>query len=398
MAAGRWTPRSSPSRRRRRSGSPRRATRRPRNREPRRRSSRPTKPRKPRPIDTLRTPLLRRARGPWSHGPQGGTCMRRRSIPLGVVLVVLAMGCHREVEMTPLVERTIYPTDRFYDVQAVSKDRAVVVGYNGKMLETRDRGRNWNVSKCGAAAALYGVRFVDEDHGWVVGQDGLIMNTADGGKTWTNQESNATFEESDGTTKRAYLFNIDAVDQKHAWAVGDRSILVSTNDGGQTWRSRKVQMEGDLSGGQSLAAADPILYDVKFVDPQNGWIVGEFGKILRTHDGGETWKEQTKSLLEGTDFFHPPDSPPPRALRARRDGHAACGGGRAGGAHRRDQRRRGEVGLQEDRGRRGEAAGSPLRRRAPPRRVRMVRRGRRTGREGRGRFRRLDARKHRPGR
>jgi photosystem II stability/assembly factor-like uncharacterized protein len=262
--------------------------------------------------------------------------MRRRSIPLGVVLVVLAMGCHREVEMTPLIERTIYPTDRFYDVQAVSKDRAVVVGYNGKMLETRDRGRNWNVIKSGTDAALYGVRFVDEDHGWVVGQDGLIMNTADGGKTWTNQESNATFEETDGTTKRAYLFNIDAVDQKHAWAVGDRSMLVSTNDGGQTWRSRKVQMEGDLSGGQSLAAADPILYDVKFVDAQNGWIVGEFGKILRTRDGGETWKEQTKSLLEGTEYFDLLDLPTLFGLDARNGENAVAAGLEAHIARTRD--------------------------------------------------------------
>src|SRR5262249_61017807 len=129
--------------------------------------------------------------------------------------------------------------------------------------------------------SLYAVHFMDDDHGWIVGQDGLILITADGGKSWTKQESNATFEESDGTAKRAYLFNIDAVDAKHAWAVGDRSMLVSTSDGGQTWRSRKVPMEADLSGGQSLAAADPIFYDVKFVDGQNGWIIGEFGKTRR---------------------------------------------------------------------------------------------------------------------
>jgi len=235
--------------------------------------------------------------------------MRRWSIPAGIVFVSLALGCHREVEMIPLIERTIYPTDRFYDVQAVSKDRAVVVGYAGKMLETRDAGRNWTVLQSGTDVALYGVRMVDDNHGWVVGQDGLILVTSDGGKTWSKQESNATFEEGDGTVKRAYLFNIDAVDAQNAWAVGDRSMLVSTSDGGQTWRARKVPMEGDLSGGQSLAAADPIFYDVKFLDSKNGWIVGEFGKILRTQDGGETWKEQTKSLLEGTEFFDLLDLP-----------------------------------------------------------------------------------------
>ena len=140
--------------------------------------------------------------------------MRRPSIPVGIVLVALAMGCHREVEMVPLMERTIYPrTDRFYDVQALSKDRAIVVGYGGKIVETRDRGRNWTILPSGVDVALYGVRFVDDDHGWVVGQDGVILATADGGKTWTKQESNATFEESDGAVKRAYLFNVAATDR-----------------------------------------------------------------------------------------------------------------------------------------------------------------------------------------
>lgn len=253
--------------------------------------------------------------------------MRRPSIPVGIVLVALAMGCHREVEMVPLMERTIYPrTDRFYDVQALSKDRAIVVGYGGKIVETRDRGRNWTILPSGVDVALYGVRFVDDDHGWVVGQDGVILATADGGKTWTKQESNATFEESDGAVKRAYLFNVAATDAQHAWAVGDRSILTSTSDGGQTWRSRKIKMEGDLSGGESLAAADPILYDVKFVDAQNGWIVGEFGKILRTHDGGETWKEQTKSLLQGTEYFDLLDLPTLFGIDAQDTQHAVAAG------------------------------------------------------------------------
>lgn len=235
--------------------------------------------------------------------------MRRWRIPVGIILCALTLGCHREVEMTPLTERTIYVTDRFFDVQAISKDRAVVVGYAGKVLETKDGGRNWTILPSGTDLALYGVKFVDENIGWMVGQDGLILNTQDGGKSWQKQESNATFTEPDGTSKRAYLFNIDAVDANTAWAVGDRSMLVSTTDGGKTWRSRKVPMEADLSGGQSLAAADPIFYDVRFVSPQEGWIVGEFGKVMHTTDGGETWKEQTRSLMQGTEFFDLLDLP-----------------------------------------------------------------------------------------
>jgi photosystem II stability/assembly factor-like uncharacterized protein len=235
--------------------------------------------------------------------------MRRWTVPTGIMLCALALGCHREVEMIPLVERTIYLTDRFYDVQALSKDHAVVVGYGGKILNTSDGGNNWTIQPSGTESALYSVDFGDDNSGWVVGQDGLILHTGDGGKSWKPQESNATFEDADGALKRAYLFAVDAIDAKTAYAVGDRSMLTMTTDGGETWTAHKVAMEADLSGGQSLAAADPIFYDVKFADAQNGWIVGEFGKIMRTADGGKTWREQTKSLLEGTEFFDVLDLP-----------------------------------------------------------------------------------------
>lgn len=235
--------------------------------------------------------------------------MRRSSLSGGLVLLLLCLGCHHEVEMVPLAERTIYTTDRFYDVQALSKDRAVVVGYGGKIIETTDGGRSWAPRPSGVDMALYAVRFTDDQHGWVSGQDGIILHTADGGKSWQKQESNAVFQDRDGSKQPLYLFGLHALDNDHAWAVGDRSILTSTSDGGKTWRARKVPMETDLSGGESLAAADPIFYDVKFTDAQRGWIVGEFGKIMHTEDGGETWHEQEQTLMEGTGIFDLLDIP-----------------------------------------------------------------------------------------
>ena len=236
--------------------------------------------------------------------------MRRSYVPGGLVLLaLLALGCHHEVEMVPLAERTIYTTDRFYDVQAITKDHAFVVGYGGKILETKDGGFSWNILESGTDLALYAVHFTDEQHGFISGQDGLMLHTADGGKTWQKQTSNAIFEDKDGSKQPLNLFGLWASDADHAWSVGDRSIITSTSDGGKTWKSRKVQMGADLSGGESMAAADPVLYDIRFIDGQNGWIVGEFGKITHTTDGGETWKEQEKTLMEGTGIIDVLDLP-----------------------------------------------------------------------------------------
>jgi photosystem II stability/assembly factor-like uncharacterized protein len=235
--------------------------------------------------------------------------MRRWVLAGGTLAVALALGCHREVEMLPLIDRTIYITDKFYDVQALSKDRAIVVGYGGKILETENGGASWSQVPSGTDEALYSVKLVDDQHGWIAGQDGLILHTADGGKSWQPQQSNAIYQERNEPPEALYLFGVDAIDAEHAWAVGDRSILASTSDGGKTWRARKVPMEIDLTGGESMVSADPIFYDVKFLDAQHGWIVGEFGKIMHTEDGGETWHEQEKTLMEGTGIIDPLDLP-----------------------------------------------------------------------------------------
>jgi photosystem II stability/assembly factor-like uncharacterized protein len=134
--------------------------------------------------------------------------------------------------MIPLADRTIYNTDRFYDVQALSADRAFVVGYAGKIVETTDGGRTWTNRPSGSDAALYSVRFVDDQVGWISGQDGVILHTTDGGKTWSNQESNAFFEDKDAGKQSLYLFSLFALDHDHAWAVGVRSMLTSTSEGG----------------------------------------------------------------------------------------------------------------------------------------------------------------------
>lgn len=236
--------------------------------------------------------------------------MRRSSSITAVAgLVAVLAGCHREPEMIPMMERTIYTTDRFYDVEALSTERAIVVGYGGKIIETTNGGRTWQRLESGVDDALFSVYFADDEHGWVTGQDGLILHTTDGGKTWRKQESNAVFTELDGSTNLAYLFSITGLDAERLWAVGDRSMLVRTTDGGATWTSSQVKMQADLSGGEGMAAADPVFYDVAFADADRGWIVGEFGKIMSTRDGGATWAEQNRSLLEGTGFFDPLDLP-----------------------------------------------------------------------------------------
>jgi photosystem II stability/assembly factor-like uncharacterized protein len=215
--------------------------------------------------------------------------LRGIHLVLGLATLVVCVGCHKKVEEVPLLTRTIGISDRFFDVRALDAEKAVVVGYAGKILVTTDGGFTWTQPVTGTNRALYRVRFTDPEYGWISGQEGLILHTTDGGKTWQRQKS--------GTS--VYLFSLDFVDRNHGWAIGDKSILLQTKDGGATWSLHKITTpsQREVSAEEAIASADPVLYDVQFLDANTGWVVGEFGKIYHTTDGGQTWANQEQSLL-----------------------------------------------------------------------------------------------------
>ncbi|HXI02660.1 MAG TPA: YCF48-related protein, partial [Candidatus Saccharimonadales bacterium] len=61
-------------------------------------------------------------------------------------------------------------------------------------------------------------------------------------------------------------------DAGHGWAVGTAGTIVSTTDGGNTWRLEESSVTVDL-----LA--------VRFADAQSGWAVGEGGVVLKYANG-----------------------------------------------------------------------------------------------------------------
>lgn len=208
---------------------------------------------------------------------------------MAMVLLLATAGCHRDVppDIPSADTRKITIADRFYDVVALDAQKAIVCGYAGKILMTEDAGFNWTLVPSGTDRALYSLRFPDATHGWIVGQDGLILHSEDGGKTWSRQNSGAN----------VYLFSVDFVNNQEGWIVGDKATYLHTSDGGQKWQLSKLAGEKDLSADEAILSEEPVLYDVQFLDSKMGWIVGEFGNIYHTTDGGQNWKTQQETLI-----------------------------------------------------------------------------------------------------
>src|SRR5438128_2255534 len=79
---------------------------------------------------------------------QEGVMLKTRRVlaALSMMGTLATFGCHHEVEVPPLPEQKISLLgDRFFDVKALSADHVLVAGYRGKILETTDNGRSWNI-------------------------------------------------------------------------------------------------------------------------------------------------------------------------------------------------------------------------------------------------------------
>jgi photosystem II stability/assembly factor-like uncharacterized protein len=219
----------------------------------------------------------------------------RLAVPLAVSLVLACAPRVRAAELR----------DNLYGVRALSATDAWAVGNFGAIQHTTDGGKTWREVDSGTRMPLFGIDFGDPQHAWAVGKSALVLRSQDGGKTWKTQATPLSIEK--------HLFKVRAIDANTAWAVGDWGTIIATKDGGVTWEDRSlgvtpVKTEEQPGRTTTTITDDVILYDVSFPDPEHGFIVGEFGTLLVSSDGGATWAGRampTEKTLFGVDFDTP---------------------------------------------------------------------------------------------
>lgn len=144
--------------------------------------------------------------------------------------------------------------------------RIVAVGQRGHVLLSDDGGQRWEQASVPASSDLVAVSFPDERNGWAVGHDGIVLASRDAGESWTRQLDGRSV----GALVAAYYERQDAatlgIDVQRAEALRDEA--------------RRLAAQG---------AENPFL-DVWFENERKGFVVGAFGLILHTADGGASWQ------------------------------------------------------------------------------------------------------------
>ncbi len=133
-----------------------------------------------------------------------------------------------------------------------------------------------------------------------VGERGIVLLSDDNGSSWRQV----------ATPVQASLAAVQFVDARRGWAVGHLGVVLHTADGGQTWRK---QFDGVLATDALVRAAatpeakaaaaqmqqdgpDKPFLDLHFVDENTGYIVGAYNLAFRTVDGGKSWQPWQERL------------------------------------------------------------------------------------------------------
>lgn len=150
---------------------------------------------------------------------------------------------------------------------------------NGAVLRSGDAGA-WETIRIPADGHLRAIQFVDANRGFVAGDSGTLLSTQDGGKNWnridTGEREHFTDVRARGTHVWVAGYEGTIVHSADGWW----GLLLRTGDGGKTWRQINVP------------GVRETLSSVYFRDAQNGWASGMYGVVLRSRDGGVKWKRQ----------------------------------------------------------------------------------------------------------
>src|SRR6187399_1547382 len=130
----------------------------------------------------------------------------------------------------------------------------------------------------GLNTSIRGLSVVNNNIVWVSGSNGMVGKSSNAGKNWKWMTVKG-FEKIDFRDIEAFDANTAII-----MAIADPSYILKTTDGGETW---KVVYENKTKG--------MFLDAMEFRDPKNGMVIGDpiDGRFFmaKTKDAGNTWNE-----------------------------------------------------------------------------------------------------------
>ncbi|MGI9343141.1 MAG: WD40/YVTN/BNR-like repeat-containing protein [Gammaproteobacteria bacterium] len=156
------------------------------------------------------------------------------------------------------------------DITTCADDRFVSLAAERQIWIADADAQNWNMLPLDTFEAVQAITCDPRGNIWVVGSFSTIWKSADDGASWTESSMDEDL----------HFTSIQFVDDDIGFMTGEFGDIVRTQDGGDTW--------------EFLAPLPDEFYPqaAHFQDSTTGWIVGLNGTIWATEDGAQTWARQ----------------------------------------------------------------------------------------------------------
>lgn len=176
-------------------------------------------------------------------------------------------------EMSRVVDKSV-----FLDIETF-ENKQILVGEYGRILTRHNSSQAWQQAQVPVQTTITAVTFVDKNTVWAVGHQGVILKSNDAGKTWVK--------------------NFDGIDLVGLLRVSLEQQVAKLTPAlaAETDEDRYDELEmllddasyklEDLTDESGIEIA---FFDVRFLTPQLGFVIGAYGSMLKTTDGGKNWQ------------------------------------------------------------------------------------------------------------
>lgn len=221
-----------------------------------------------------------------------------------IILLAAVLLTHSNAVAQSFTVQHPLPLPAYYSDVAMLDSQTILVSgsetavFSPIILRSEDAGESWGFIDLPTKWKVNDLFVLSKTSIWAAGHDASVMHSSDGGRTW--QAVPSGFE-----GPYIEFLAVHFSDELNGWVVGRGyqqrefdsyiAFAAKTADGGESWAQvdiPKVKFE-DFQAADSLISS---LNAVYFDNPSEGWLFGGLiggneGVILRTTDGGESFRQ-----------------------------------------------------------------------------------------------------------
>lgn len=171
--------------------------------------------------------------------------------------------------------------------------RLVAVGEHGNVVYSDDQGISWQQAQVPVSVNLTAVHFIDDKRGWAVGHHGAILRTQDAGQSWS-----LSFDGME-----AGLQVVAAAKQEYDAAMAASEALDGQSDDVLERLDMADLAFGDAKASIEFGPSQP-LTNLWFENAEHGIVIGTYGQIFRTQDGGQNWRLWKHGINNPNNFHY----------------------------------------------------------------------------------------------